>query len=93
VPRGSLRWFAHYHLLLPMEESRVKCIFYHSSKVRLSHFCWFDLRPLLSLRVLVRCRSCRDRDYAKLSSAWRLIFRGKAPRPRRNGERTGVESA
>jgi hypothetical protein len=60
--------------------------------VRLSHFHSFDLPRLLSLQIPVRCRSCHERDYAKLSLAWRLIWNGKTPRRLRNDGRTSVES-
>ena len=71
----------------------MECYFCRSSDLRLSHFRLFDLRPLLSLKIPVRCRSCRERDYVKLSEVRPLIFSGKASRHRKNGGRTGVESA
>ena len=71
----------------------MKCFFCRSSNVRLSHFRLFDLPRLLTLQIPVRCRSCRERDYVKLSVAWRLVFGEKPPRNRHNDERTSVESA
>jgi hypothetical protein len=71
----------------------VKCFFCRSSNVRLSHFRLFDLPWLLTRQIPVRCHSCRERDYVKLSSAWHLIFGEKPPRNRQNNGKTSVESA
>ena len=71
----------------------MKCFFCRSSNMRLSHFRLFDLPHLLTRQIPVRCRTCRERDYVKLSSAWRLIFGEKPHRTRQNNGGTSVESA
>jgi len=69
----------------------MNCFHCRSNDLRLSRIHLHDIRALLLLKVPVRCRSCRERFYTALHSAWSLS--GKNGRRRPKGRNIGGGSA
>jgi hypothetical protein len=88
----SNRMFARVRLrefpLFPkVEEPGLKCHFCRSRHLRLSRVRLLDLPRFLFLQIPVRCRSCHERCYMNMFTAWNLGFAPKAAhRQRQHGK-------
>lgn len=65
----------------------MRCYHCRSSNLRLSHIHLFDIPKMLTLKIPVRCRSCRERFYVTLNLALRIGAQEKAARKRQREDR------